>query len=1432
MADIVVRAPDGAIVEVPEDQYQRALDQGYQNVSQEEANAARQQYIESVGREEAVRQGVLEAKPGYSVGVAAAEKALSAATFGQFPGLDRPEAIAVGKRFSAEHPYAAFGAEVVGQLPGAVALEVATAGAAPLLAGAGWAARAGFRAGEFGAQAALGGAQTEGEAARLEQREFNPTNAAVVGVFGETFGRGAAWGFSKGLGFSRNAIAKGIQRAVEQDAGDSLQRGGLLSDFRVAAHAETYQKELSKLAADDLDTLETAFNEVSRQDRKRLRVARVVEELPEQQHAVRMELLGSYQKLYDALFAEVGEGAPAPARRLLDQLRGRMDVLAQDAPVGKKLWRQLDENRQALQEYSGDLHRAYENAPGSAWLSHDGLRALDDVTRQTREALLREDAWGATAAREQAAYNVPFNEKFFPNDRTVRGKLFFEAGESAHGRPVFRGDPGKLLRLFQRGADDVDSSRLVEQFRDWLDGVEAVSRAGERDTPAAASRALESVRRLRKALSHAEFVAQASERFAGRAELAEVGLGAGAGVLAGASGGGLLVGGLAGKAVHGLRLSNWLFRAAKKIGWAVRSPESMAELLGRGALPARQGPDVPVRLTDDLLESPPPGPRPPEPPPGGPGAPPAAPAAPAGPGVPPAPAAPPGGAQAAADAADELRRQAGEAAMREARARWGANAKGDAFFDTRNQQIAIRQMADSAGTAGVWVDSIKAQLGPDAEVALRQMAEDGNIEIRGDRVYASSAAGPATLPSRDVGALIEDTLTQQEFRDVVQRLKASGSDEARSLADALEQQEADLVDEGWVSTAEYPPHLEATGPATQPSQAATETLDIVRSGGRHGVAAGLLEPAALRELVNADKVRRIGERVYARGSFSAYTPATPAAPAATLSPAAQTAQQAFTDLGIEVRMGGQRLQDTLENVFKDRPPTAEEWRGIIPLETLRELGPVEKARVDVLGDSFIWSAEGQTGMTGPHRLWDGREAPGGYQDNAWKISRTFSRDDAGQLEVHHDHFFVRGDLQGSGVGAKVLRDMMSTYRKIGVDVVSVDSVEIGRYFWPSVGFNHPDPDVVRHAVERYKRWLQGDAGRELGLTPDQLRQAQADADRVKSIPSLAQAEFGKQFLLEVPGNWNFGLQLKLNDSDPFYHLMRGRLDIAAAGLAALGAGALEGGPDDASQDQPGQPAAAAGAPVAGFAATTALFSRARGRLVTNVARQLFSGLAEPTVKTVARLAYSHAQLKARREEIQGWTQDPNALVERVAEGFRDAPPDVFAATSAAAFRAASFLRDRLPQSGAPSPVAARGAAPPVPADAASKYARYEQAALEPGEALREAAQSGYLSSELLETLEELYPDLLAELRVAAYQTVQEGAGAGSVSIQAKTQYARLFDGDGSLASPAFSPTATKAYAYSYEQQAQVQAAAPPAGPRPGVSQVAASLAPPRPWQTG
>jgi hypothetical protein len=1680
MAEIYVRAPDGTVGTIDESEAQAAAEAGYQVVSQEDIRAAQRSEVGDVGAQKAAAQGLLTAPDDYSRGQAFGEKALSAATFGQAPGLDTPGAIARGNRYQAEHPYASLGAEVAGQLPLAIGLEVATGGLAGAvgLAGRGLAARGAFKAGEVAVQGGVGGAQTEAEQTRLAQDDFSWTDAAVTGLAGEVIGRGAALGFSSAIGASRNLIARATRQTVAEDAASSLTKGGILNDFRVAHHAEQYQNELSTLAADDLDKLETSFQEVSRQDRKRARIVRVVEDNPEAQAAVRAEAQAGLADLYDALAGELGD-APGPAKHLLKQLDERMEALGAGGG-GKKLWRVLDENRQALQEYAQDLHQAYENAPGSAWLSREGLGKLDAAEKATREALLREDVWGAAAAREQAAYNVPFHEKYFPTSKTVRGKLMQSTGFDSRGFPVYRGDPGKVKAFLTRGADDVDSARLGEQFRDYLDGVAAIARTAEKDTPAAARETLEAVRRLRKATANAEYIAAAAKRSTDRGRLAELGVeavGAGVGVAAL----GPLGGAATFAALRGARTGDFLLRAARKLGWGAGEAEDMAALLGRDALPAAAGRDAPVDAVDDLLDSAAPGPRsgPPSgtPPSGAPGAPPAGPAG-GGGGLTPS-----------------MRAEAARGSWRPSVVE--AAEGGESFVDelapepTPDDLDAVRPGRE-ARAATPTAPAPRAKADPDGPEPGLGRAEA--LELEGLR--------ETTAARRRDDARVK-ALTEGEFAEVVRQLEGSASERAQDFAVKLRANLDSLRTAGLVVGAGGAAALAADD---QPEGAAgAAVLPLALLSKRVGVISKREFAAAVKQLTGdvldgfstaelvdnalqlveqTAKGTEYGRKEEAKAIIEAAREAAEGAWAGKTQRAAVARELGVDEFLLSDAPGGgfgtplsgalgsneggwYKLADggskayvkfyaepaqavsehaanklygksapetqlfvdadgRVAHVSYDVNPYSDQ--GVKPDWAPKALADVtpEEAKVfvkdfwkDVLlanwdvvgltGDNLVWRAASSYDGLGVKRLDNGSalryraqgaEKPAGALGKLTEIEGFFNKDlnpnYAGLLRkagVTSPYEMVRELHQllaefKPGTSDSILHDFSPEIRNLVRDRVELLRDYANRLESPRLrqlrenigasrrlgaGFRGDDGEAF-DLVESFKggnESLGKDPGARALEAPPELEPAVQATSEMREHPGLnrlievskarvdqltrtqrkaldhwvatsrsirnatsagldALAETVPKYsapndpatALATAAAFNSAMEeltvvnptkhgplfrfIDLNDRalaellqkddfvvsaptstgyipDPNFGSTQFRfrkVDSAGAligrnitesemillaesrfrkvgqywdpekegfvfdfeevpettkspvwgdlghlslGPVALAAGALAD-PDGAVEDGVAAQAGVPAAPAAGFGAAAALFRAGRGRIVRDVAKRLFSASAEPTLRTTARLVYSREQLAARSEEFHTWQQNPNALVERVAEGLRDAPPEAFSKASTGVFAAAAFLREKLPQSAKPSPVALRGT--PVSAEASAKYARYEQAALRPGEAVREGAESGYLSPELLETLQTLYPDLLAELRVEAYDTIRQSGGAG-LSIQAKAQYARLFDGDGSLADPAFSPTAVQMVNMAYEEAAQVSPAKTGTSPRPGVSQMAVVVAAPQ-----
>ncbi len=1465
MANIYVKSPDGQIGVIPEEDAQAAANHGYTVVSPEEIKGTQSAEAAAVGPDAAVTQGLLQAPADYSPARGFVEKAASAGTFGLMPGLDSPESRALGKRFQEEHPYQAFGAEVVGQLPAAMVgaeLGSAAVGAAK---GFGLAARVGAGAADLGVNAAVGGAQTEAETARLEGRDFSWTDAAITGAAGEVLGRGAAWGVSKAVGGARNLLAKGEREIIAQDAAKSLTSGGWVQDYRTAQHAERYHNELADLAARDLDTLESSFGEVSRQDKKRARIVRAVIDNPAPQHEIAIAAAEHMRGLRSALADEIGDGATGPAKKLAKQLDDRVAAL-DDGPRGKKLWRLLDENRQALQEYRQDLHQAYENNPGSAWLSREGLGAIDGAEKVTREALLREDAWGAAAAQMQREYNQPFHEQWFPARATVLKDLHFSPHRNAEGFDVFRGDPAKVRKFLSRDLAGPDGHRLAEQFSAYLDGAEAVARAGAKDSPRASRDALEAVRRLRKAVANGAQVTEASARTAARAaginNLATV-----AGGVAGAVAGGPGGAALGGVAARGARVGDWLSRAGSKLGWGAGRPLDMAALLAKGELAPAVERSVAETVSDDIIE----GafrPSPSGAPPAGPGGPLAPMPAPrpvgaaqmrpegllgVGPGQ---PALPPTFRASGAPPAP------GEMTVAEMR-RVGVGTPTEVPEALPGVGPARRAAADApAGAYAIRPDARPVSVGPESQgyapapprgyqgpemtPSLERELAGGSTKpsfVDADLSLAPEARDGSGVRSRPTVAREGGGIQPEISEGVAQYDTIMGPGAAARRADAARAQALtegefrDLVDR--VRTAE----------TEAPDGSGRKLADVLESH--------------YEELKDADLI--VMEDADAASAPTAPPPPSEATPTPRVAGGMSPGARAVADIqGIHphiVVQDERKVAETIEAVFGDRVPTAQEWAQLMPLAELEKIGPLGqgvgqpspatlewrvrsnpggegelraaqyaheaangKVTVRSVGGQVFFTAHGPTGMTAPFEeiLPNGtREMnEGGLFEPSWKIARTYSKDYDGSIHVHHDFFFIRGDLQASGVGAAVIKNQMEAYTKLGVHEVSVDCAEVGRWFWPSIGFD--SPEAVPAAVREYRKWL----GRSKGLAPAEV---EAAARGIKSLPTLANSEYGKEFLLSTSGDWNTGLSLKLGEDSPMAHYMRGRLDIALAGALALGGALEKPGPKTPGENaDPGEGGGAAAmgamAPLALFGGRVGMFKAARARIVSQVAKRLFSAAATAAPRVVARLAYSRAEIEARQKEFQSWQANPQELVDRVSEGFRDVPPEHQGTVNGGVFRTATFLKEKLPTVTKVNAVSLRQI--PVSTEAMAKYARYEQSALRPREALAEASESGHMSVELLETLQELYPDLLAELRVEAYQEVR--ASGPPPTIQARVSYARLFDNDGAIADPAFSLKVAQAANYAFEQQVPVKPG--PTGGTPGVSRQAQVVAPPS-WGT-
>ena len=1379
---------DGQVGTIPADQAASATQYGYREATDAEAEKEFQTSGASLSPVEEVKQGFTSYPADNSQ--AFRERALHEGSFGLLgPDYSKDAAaLSRAKQFKTEHPYQAMGADVVAGAPLAAAAAVTGGAAAGALGGGllGGAADLGIGAAAFGTQQEL-------ENSAVEGRDFSYTDAAIGGVTAEVLGRGSIWAISKALGGSRNLVASAVQKAAGDDVERSLSRGGWLQDYNVAQNAEKYQTALATKAADDMDTLETNFQQVSGISKKRARIAREVQGDVQIQYQQGVEARQSLKTLQDALTNDPQLGGPG--RALLKDLDDKMASLEADPQLaGPGLWRTLDETRQVLQNYHVDLAQSLANDPGRAWASREGLAALDAAEKGVRQGLVRPDAWGEAAADLQRNYNQAFHEQWFPARKTVSNRLMFSPERDYNGRAVYRGEPAKLGR-FLANNEGPDAFRTRELFSQYLDGSEAIVKLGAEDSPQAAREALEAIRRLRRSRDVSSMLADAVKRHGGRAQGLELGAELGGAVLGGAHGGpiGAMVGaGMARGVSTSARLGHWLGRTLDYLGHFKGGELDIEALLAKGALPEAE-----AKPADAMLQSLADAPFPPADRAAGPvqeGLPGQPQVTPEGAPQPVQPEALPGVGQARRAAGD---RPAGMEAIQPSRT----------------------------------VD-----VGAAPEPSLPEGVTNPDLSL------------PPTRPRGEMPAMPQSAMptlpqpVRTEARAWYEQNMGGAKSEAR-IRDA--QRMADLIGkgdpEGLYEAIQRPPRPEAPPELPMPPESfhnlveALDTAGVTLDDGKP-MAAVLrdAEPALTRD-------GRIGE----------------------LPP---------LDMGDErhALMGSGDVAGAVRQLFG---PTvgAEDIKAIAPLHILEELAPVVKSQWRRLGDDIVWSAEGP------------RPAPaagqGGRTQPLWRINRTYSRE-SGELRVHHDYFFVSDKLQNTGVGERLLQSQMDGYLKLGVRQVDVDCADVGRYYWPSIGFDAiNDPARLESALDSARQWftealqnpgylrehaneyLEGPAGRH--RIQGQALEAAAnwfeeqnpgtlvrELASIRSLPSLANREWGKAFLLENSGQWNFDLSLRLEEADPRFQLMRQRVHLTgeaplqidrgpqvsmppstvpgalAVAPLPLGLAAFAEGSDDPSKTPEAKEAAAQDQRWSG---QVSVLKQARARLVSDVVKRLFLQNQTPAANVPARKPLSRPELDARRAELESWVKNPQELIQRVSDGFRDVPAGQFGSTALGTFQTAAFIKEKLPQAVRTSPLSLRPI--PVSDGALRKFAAYEDAALKPRDVLQRESAGGHLSAETLETLNRLYPDLLVDLRVAAIDKLHtDGA---PPTVQARVAYGRLFGGDGGIADPAMSRTVAQMADIAYTQSVPGQQPAPhpggtgrpeQAGPKPPAGVTRASQA--------
>jgi hypothetical protein len=104
-----------------------------------------------------------------------------------------------------------------------------------------------------------------------------------------------------------------------------------------------------------------------------------------------------------------------------------------------------------------------------------------------------------------------------------------------------------------------------------------------------------------------------------------------------------------------------------------------------------------------------------------------------------------------------------------------------------------------------------------------------------------------------------------------------------------------------------------------------------------------------------------------------------------------------------------------------------------------------------------------------------------------RASRTVSRD-GGKLIVHNN-FLRLSKAAPKGAGARITRNSLATYSKIGVDKVEVDAAWIGKHAWATFGFQWDAAEAAKRRAA-FGPWLQAKAG----MTAAEARRAVSRID--------------------------------------------------------------------------------------------------------------------------------------------------------------------------------------------------------------------------------------------------------------------------------------------------------------------------------------------------
>lgn len=160
------------------------------------------------------------------------------------------------------------------------------------------------------------------------------------------------------------------------------------------------------------------------------------------------------------------------------------------------------------------------------------------------------------------------------------------------------------------------------------------------------------------------------------------------------------------------------------------------------------------------------------------------------------------------------------------------------------------------------------------------------------------------------------------------------------------------------------------------------------------------------------------------------------------------------------------------------------------------------------------------------------EYRGATANSSVSISRSYRKDlSTGEISAKHDSLYLSKYAQGKKLGSAIVREQVEAYERLGIKSVTLNSAEVGRYYWPKIGFEG-SADALASAKAQLGTWLERNG----------VRNARTIAGAPRSMREIATLQVGdrrvgKEFLLSKDYGGDL-LRLKVDRADPSYQIFR------------------------------------------------------------------------------------------------------------------------------------------------------------------------------------------------------------------------------------------------------------------------------------------------------